>query len=117
MKSSRFRRAPALALALLGAALLPGCVTQTELNQARRDDLRYMSRVIGYAVDANELSLTSRLTILRAFEKDARFELLVKELGTIQENEERLKRVRQAKLEIVKDGQLRIQGLLAEGDE
>ncbi|MBL4849307.1 MAG: hypothetical protein JKY65_27590 [Planctomycetes bacterium] len=87
------------------------------MNQGRRDDLRYLSRVIGYAIDANELSLTSRLTILRAFEKDERFELLAKELGTIQEDEERLQRLRQTKLEIVRDGQQRIQSLLAEGDE
>jgi len=108
-------------LALFGLLILAlgssGCVTQSELNQARRDDLRYMSRVIGYAVDANEVALQSRLTILRAFEKDAKFELLVRELGTIKENEERLRRVRDAKLEIVSEGQQRIQGLLAETED
>lgn len=115
------RRLTALAPRALLCLSLPfaasGCVTQAELNQARRDDLRYMSRVIGYAVDANELSLQSRLTILRAFEKDPKFELLVRELGSIKENEERLRRVRDAKLEIVADGQRRIQGLIAETED
>jgi len=118
--SPRAPRLPRSLVTLLGAALVlasSGCVTQAELNQARRDDLRYMSRVIGYAVDANELSLQSRLTILRAFEEDPKFELLVRELGSIKENEERLRRVRDAKLELVATGQQRIQGLLAETED
>lgn len=109
---------PRLALGAfaLASLALSGCVTQAELNQARRDDLRYTSRVIGYAVDANEVSLQNRLALLRAFERDERFGLLTKELGTIEENEERLRRVRKAKLKIVKDGQMRIQGLVQEDE-
>ena len=95
-----------LAALALGLSLaLSGCLSRAELNQARLDDLRYMTRVIGFAVDANELSLQSRLTILRAFEGDERYALLEAELGTIKDNEERLGRVRDAKRKLVSEGQ------------
>ena len=93
------------ALALCALPLLcSGCLTRAELDQARLVDLRYTTRVIGYAVDAYEASLQSRLSLLRALEDDPRFRQLSQELGTIQENEARLRRVRAGKQELLTAG-------------
>ena len=82
------------------------------LAEARIDDLRYMTRVIGFAIDANELSIQSQLTLLRAFEKDPRFDEMVKALGTIKDNELRLQNLRQRKREMLDDAQARMKSLI-----
>lgn len=99
-------------VALCALVCASGCVSRAELNQARLDDLRYTSRVIGYAVDANEGALQTRIALLRAFKGDPRFPLLVEALGTLEANEAQLAGVRKSKLEIVQDGQ-RVMGSLA----
>lgn len=97
----------ALSLALATSA----CVSPAELDQARLEDLRFSSRMLGFAVDANEQSLQTRLALLAAFEGDPRFELLTQALGTVAENEARLSSLRKAKLELIDAGQRRMAAL------
>lgn len=86
---------------LLPLILAGGCVSQAELNQAVSDDVRFTSRIMGFALDADREALETRLALLRAFDGDPHQEVLVRHLGTAAEVEAKLDRVRAAQRELI----------------
>jgi len=94
-----------LQLWLLSLALSVGCATRAELHQAVSDDVRFTSRIMGFALDADLEALETRLALLRAFDGDPRQAVLVRHLGTPAEVQAKLDRVRAARRELIEASQ------------
>ena len=101
-----------LAGALLAGA---GCASPAELRSGINEDLRFTSKIMGFALDARVESLRLRIALLKAYKKDPRLPRLKAELGTIEENEARLRRLQAVKEDLLREYQRLIRRYPADG--
>jgi hypothetical protein len=111
VRSSRYT-APVLAL----VALAGGCVSQSDLDQAMRDQVRFQGRVMGFALDAQQETLASEAALLKAFEGDPKLPLLEAKLGSAADVEAKLERVRTERRSLIEESQ-RLQARYGESQD
>lgn len=84
--------------------LLAGCATQGELERGLTENARYTSRVVGFALEAEEEALRTRRALLVLLEGHPRRAELEQELGTAEELEQKAARVAAARHDLVEEG-------------
>ena len=91
-------------VASLVGLVLCGCVSRGELQAALAENARYTSRVVGFALDAQEEALRTRRALLLLAADHPRRAELERELGTLEELDQKAARVASARHDLVEEG-------------
>lgn len=92
--------------AILLLLALAGCgVSEKEFAQAIDDDVRFSSRVMGFALDAHQETLETQLALLAAFEADPRRAEIEKVVGSAAEIKKKIDRVKADKQSLIEEAQ------------
>lgn len=99
----------------IGAVLLTGCVSRGELAAALAEDVRYTSRVVGFALEAQEEALRTRRLLLQVLADHPRREELLRQVEPPEALEAKDERLARARRELLEEGQRLLRRFGADG--